>query len=214
MLGAVLLCGCGALAGIACGLSLGRRRQRRSLNEALHELRRPLQALALAGGGEAREWLPQAGAALAELDRRINLRRGIRAHRRVGSVELLRSADRRWRPIAAVQIEIPGEDAALEIDPVAVGSALDNLIANAVEHGDGPVRVSPALDGSTIALQVLNDGAQVAAPRCAAELDPRRGHGLRIAERIAREQAGSLLCGETDDGVVCAALQLPLAARR
>ena len=85
------------------GVQGGRRRT--ALNECLHELRRPLQALALAAPRAAdrdgvESCLRLAGDALARLDHEINGGAAVAAAAAVPVEPLLRSALARWRPRA------------------------------------------------------------------------------------------------------------------
>ncbi|MFP5388678.1 MAG: hypothetical protein ACLGG5_05185, partial [Thermoleophilia bacterium] len=85
----------------AQGLRAGRRRS--ALNEALHELRRPLQAVALAvgprhaGRGGAGEPIELAAAALERLDREINGGALVPTLGVVDAAALARSAVARWQ---------------------------------------------------------------------------------------------------------------------
>src|SRR6266516_7022504 len=107
-------------AGLPFGLSLAvalagghvrSARRRAALNRALHELRRPLQALRLAvsapHGGAAgsaivtRETVDAALRALAELDHAVNRMRPPRSWEPVAVGELVRAVARRWRGPAA-----------------------------------------------------------------------------------------------------------------
>ena len=90
-----------AAAVTARGLAVGRRRT--AINEALHELRRPLQALALAswGGGAAERGVPAgslqlAAVALERLEREINGEGAPTVREPVPVRPLLESAVGRW----------------------------------------------------------------------------------------------------------------------
>lgn len=201
----------GVAAGLVFGGLLARRHHRRSLNEALHELRRPLHALALAAPGEAASaWLGQAGLALAELDRRVNGGRRVAIRRRTSVAELVSGAARRWRGLAEIEFAPVERGAALEVAPGALDAALDNLIANALEHGGGAVVVSAVVEAGEVKLRVENRpgrGGEGAG-------DPRRGHGLGVARRAAGRHAGQLRGPEQRGGAISAALELPVAAER
>lgn len=200
------------LGGAMIGAAVAKRSGRRGLNQAVHELRRPLQALALAPSDEAAaDWLSQAGAALESLEHRINGGPVVLDRGRTSTADLLDSARRRWGPIAEIEVE-PVRDRRLIADPVAVGSALDNLIANALEHGSGPIRVRAGGPAGRLRLQVLSGPA--AQDRRAGRADPRHGHGLRVASEVAARHGGRLQPPLERDGAVRAALELPLTPAR
>src|SRR3954447_10307089 len=93
-------------AGVTLATAVRDGRRRTVLNERLHELRRPLQALALMaprggapGGGDGP--VEMAAAALAALEREINGERGPGATAVVAVRPLFEAARRRWRAQAA-----------------------------------------------------------------------------------------------------------------
>lgn len=152
-----------AMAGVA-----GREARRRTaLNRALHELRRPLQALTLAlpagSGVERRPAVSSLGlaiCALADLDRIVN-GRSAAAHSggscrgrsqvslRCGPVpcrDLVATAVRRWRARArlagaSIDLEWQADGVVVNGDRAAISQAVDNLIVNAIEHGGGRITV-------------------------------------------------------------------------
>jgi nitrogen fixation/metabolism regulation signal transduction histidine kinase len=159
-----------------------------------------LQALALTvpaaeatSRASPREHLGLALAALAELDREIN--RGL-SHRRLhrdAARELARAAVERWRGPAAlagrrIELRWRGPHAEVICDPAGVGQALDNLIANALEHGGGPIVLEGAVAGGRVRFAVSDSGGRGARERPARR--PRRGYGLRVVERVASEHDG------------------------
>lgn len=193
---------------------------RRRLNAAMHELRRPLQAMALGGGPGGQEDLARPGllelasSALAELDVEVNGGRRESAAR-VGIAScrnLVRAAVARRRaavPPTAMALNWDAGPAVLRCDPVDIARALDNLLENAVEHGAPPFVVAGALAAGRVRITVAN-GARAGAPSGGA--DPRRGHGLRIVSEVAAEHGGRFAVCRTDSGCV-AALELPLLGR-
>ena len=213
-----------ALAAAAAALGAGHRHRvrRRLLREAAHELRRPLQALSL--GGEARmdgPLLAQLRTALADLDRAIEGQGAGRTSDRIALRDLLDDAAERWgtrRPAVQIERGGRGRGAVVEADRVRLGMALDNLIANGLEHGHGPVSVAASVGERTLRLEVRNgrrrgtrvpDG-RVPSPKGVG--DPRRGHGLRIAGREAVRERGALLPPRAEDsGAILAAVELPRA---
>jgi signal transduction histidine kinase len=211
-----------ALAGGITTLREGRRRA--ALNEAMHELRRPLQVLTLALPGEAAEAAPVQSSlhlttlALERLDREIN---GVSLEEAVGEVSVRDLADeavRRWRPLAVraghtVEVDRNGEELWVEGNRFDLAQALDNLLSNAIEHGSGSVRIGWRREGGWVEVSVTDSGASPAArrnrrrPRRGGRC--RRGHGLRVVGRIARRHGGSFALCRTRGGAE-ARLRLPL----
>lgn len=95
-------------AGVTLATAVRDGRRRTVLNERLHELRRPLQALALMApreevpGGAGEGPVEMAAAALAALDREINGERDAAPTAIVALRPLLEAARRRWRGQAAM----------------------------------------------------------------------------------------------------------------
>lgn len=211
-----------ALAGGITSLREGRRRA--ALNEALHELRRPLQVLSLAlperthPGAPVESSLELATVALDRLDREIN---GVGLEKVVGEVPvnaLIEDAVQRWKGVAAcsggsLQREWNGPETYVEGDRFDLAQALDNLLSNAIEHGAGKVTIGWRREGKWVCILVANSGAPSPTQprrrrhrrggRC------RRGHGLRVVERVARKHGGSFVLRPARDGVK-ASLRLPL----
>jgi len=228
-------------AGVPFGLSLafavaGERvrstRRRAALNEALHELRRPLQALSLAvsapaGNGRApraalvtRQTVDAALAALAELDHAVNGQRRARSARPIPPAELVRPVAERWRGVAAaggrsLTVCNRAGNAKVVADRPRVERAIENLIINALEHGTGAVRVTLALGRGAVRIVVADEGPAGSGGRASggrrSGRDPRRGHGLRVAAEVAREHGGRFLLDGTR-GPTEAVLELPRAA--
>jgi signal transduction histidine kinase len=213
-----------ALAGGITTLREGRRRT--ALNEAMHELRRPLQVLALTFPAEAGELkaadssLRLAINALEHLDREIN---GDSAGGRLTPLPLrplLEEAVERWRGQATlrgtnIQLCWSSGEIWLEGDRSALAQAVDNLISNGFEHGGGEVTVIGSAEGSWLLVSVRDAG----------EGDPKRGrlrhpfginrsrhgHGLRVVARVANAHGGSFELRRSDQGTE-ARLRLPVLA--
>jgi signal transduction histidine kinase len=195
-----------------------RRRRTERLNRALHELRRPLQALVLLEHGEEgpppaaarRGLLELAVAALGELDAAINGASARPVSRRVSCRELLHASLERWRPAlgeGAVRLYWDAGPAWVEADPTGVARALDNLLANAVEHGSPPLVVTGARVSGRLRITVANRGGP---PGSQERPDPRRGHGIPAVTELARAHGGRFALYRSEEGCV-AALELPLA---
>jgi signal transduction histidine kinase len=207
------------------------RRRRRQLNRSLHELRRPLQAMALggvnrnvdSGGG----FLDLAMSALTDLDHLVN---GAAAcppgarHELLSCRELVVAAVGRWRAgDSEVNLELfwDAGEAIVSADAEQIARALDNMIANAIEHGGPRLALTASVVSGKVRL-TLSDwsrspywGArrQAASSNGAAPpqaRDPRRGHGLEIVTEIAAAHGGRFALSRSVQGTV-AALELPLA---
>ena len=202
------------------------RGHRRALNRALHELRRPLQALALMedGGGSPpgsppaaarRGMLELACSALTELDREVNGGSADPVVRQVSCRELVLASLERWRRPAAeaggIRVFWDAGPALVEADPIGMAQAFDNLIANALEHGGPPLVVTGASVAGRIRVTVANGGAdRIRTTQRAERSDGRRGHGVEVVSRVAEAHRGRFALCRTGSGCV-AALELPLA---
>jgi two-component system sensor histidine kinase QseC len=198
----------------AAGVRMGTLRRRAALNRGLHELRRPLQALALAPEAGAPGALDLALAALDGLDSEINGAAPTPRRRTVDSRELVSQAVARGRPAASaggrgLELEWLAGPAPVLGDAAALAGALDNLIANALEHGGGQVRVEGRRTAGAVRIVVADDG-RLDGPESHGRRDPRRGHGLGIVARVAADHGGRFVLGRFVDGTA-AALELPLA---
>jgi signal transduction histidine kinase len=197
-------------------------RRRASQNEALHELRRPLQALTLAlpddssAGGSLR----MAAAAADRLDREINGGGEERLEARVRVRPIVEAAVERWRLRAGrdgrrMTLRWVAADVYLVGDELGLVQAVDNLLNNALEHGGSEVRVEVRERSDLLRLSVRDRGGAVVASRrssLGSRLGgrARHGHGLRIVRRVAARHGGSFhlirSANETE-----ARLELPLA---
>jgi len=190
-------------------------RRARRLNRALHELRRPLQAIALnlepaapdVGGAAA--CLVQARAALRDLDAVVNGDNGRHELRRAAVADVLDALASRWR-FADVVVERDRGDVAVEADLDRLGAALDNLVANALRHGSGVVRVRAMTRAGKARFEVRDGGPTL---RLVADRrDRRHGHGLRVVEDVASAHGGeAMAAGPAPAGGTLAAISLPLA---
>jgi two-component system OmpR family sensor kinase len=216
-----------------CGFALvlvfrgGRRRS--AINEAVHELRRPLQALALApaqGGGARESSVRLAARALERLDRVVNGGERQIDREQVRCDELLRSAVLRWQLPAAIEgselaLSWGAGPASVEGDPSELGQALDNLIVNAIEHGGSSILVEGACGRDRLRLCVADSGQRSRRPlrgdafSLAVERFSgrrRRGHGLAIVRRTAAAHGGRFVLERSAAGSR-AVLELPLLER-
>lgn len=220
-----------ALALAAQGWRAGRRRS--ALNRALHELRRPLQALSLAIAGPrpaapvATSSLQLAGVAIAHLDREINGGPASAARVPVAVGELIASSVNRWRSRVAMvggSLRVECMEAVGELygDPVALAQALDNVIVNAIEHGGPQIVVSARVRGERLAIAVSDSGRSSRPPtrretpaEAVSRLSGRRrrGHGLSVVRAIVGDHGGRFVLRRCARGSRVV-IELPLEARR
>lgn len=217
----------GVLAMVLVGERLRAGRRREALNRAVHELRRPLQLLALAPSSPVATGssgpLELAIAALAQLDREINGADG-ETWRLVSCHELVGGAVARWRSRAklgggSIALRWHAGGAPLIADPVRISQALDNLIVNALEHGGPNVVVEARTAGGRLRISVADDGLAARTSRGESPTDviarltrrSGRGHGLEVVRSVAAAHRGRFALQRSEAGSV-AMLELPLAA--
>jgi signal transduction histidine kinase len=205
-------------------------RERNALNEALHELRRPLQALALCSGSDGDVVASSArlaAVALERLDREVNGGGGERLREPVGCEAPLRSAVRRWRARVALgggslELRWRAGEAVVIGDGAALEQAVDNLIVNAIEHGGPEIVVEGRRRATRLVISVADSGRRPSPqPRADAPARSvgrisaagRRGHGLGLVRRFAASHGGRFFLQRADGGSV-AILELPLAVGR
>lgn len=205
-------------------------RRRSNLNEALHELRRPLQALALAQTGSRppepegiRLSVQMATAALDRLDREINGAPRALVTAPVAVRPLVESAVSRWRRAASyagrtLELRWRAGDAVVSADSVELAAAVDNLLVNALEHGGTRVIVEACLEAGRLRISVRDSGRILsggsrrrAALSLRLRLDGRgrRGHGLRVVRRTIAEHGGRFSLRSSGTGTE-AVIELPL----
>jgi signal transduction histidine kinase len=104
-----------------------------------------------------------------------------------------------------ISLSRPVELGSVVGDRLRIAQATRNLIANAIEHGGGPVEVSCRAAGARVRIEVVDDGPGLPAP--VAELTRRarrgrgmRGRGLAIAAAIAADHGGRLASAPSDRG--------------
>lgn len=210
------------------GLRAGRRRT--ALNEALHELRRPLQAVALASGprlaaaGDGEDPIELAAAALERLDREINGGSLAPVWGRVDGRALVQAAVGRWQARArlsdgSLELRWNAGEAIVSGDRIALARAVDNLILNAIEHGGPTIVVAARIREGRLRIAVVDSG-RAQRPRSrrnspaevVARLSGRQrhGHGLVVVRRIASSHGGRFALRRSPQGSL-AVLELPLA---
>src|SRR4051794_31038375 len=185
-------------------IGLGRRvvadaERLRLVAEAEHELRGPLQTLVLAAGSDIHPEIERARVALADL---TAARSGRRAEPATELIQLDRLV---WRAATASDLAARRVGGGVHLDwsagPIAVhanrgriSQALTNLLANAVEHGGGQVRVVGRRTRDGVRIEVRDSG---------------RGHGLAVAAKAVRDAGGELTAMRAGDGTAIA-FELPV----
>jgi C4-dicarboxylate-specific signal transduction histidine kinase len=194
---------------------------KRELNRALHELRRPLQALVLleersdrraaAPAASRRGLLELVSGALRDLDGALNGGAGEPRPVRFSCREAMMACLERWTHpgarVGGIRLYWDAGPATVEGDPSRLAQALDNLVANAIEHGEAPVVVTGARVAGRLRITVANGLGKRPSVRSG---DPRRGHGTEVVSRVASSHGGRFALCHTGRGCV-AALELPLA---
>jgi two-component system osmolarity sensor histidine kinase EnvZ len=169
---------------------------------AEHELRGAATALALVcealrrdpaarhHGAAIEAQLDRLRAGLADLEAARGDERTAQARDEVELSALTAAASRPW---GETQVEWEGGPVVAELDRGRFAQALGNVLANAAEHGVGPVRVIGRRHEGGVRVEVRN-----------------RGRGLEIAKRAAEELGGRLSFEIVGDSAV-ATLDLPAA---
>ena len=122
---------------------------------------------------------------------------------------VLRGAAAGWRTAGRpLRLRWDAGPAVVRADRRRLAQAFSNLLANAVEHGSGPVEVSGRRAGAGVRVEVTDRGP---APGTR-PAGPDRGRGLGIAARAVEEAGGRLELERAPDGTT-AAVELPLAER-
>src|SRR5215203_5008459 len=211
-----------AIAGGFTALREGRRRQ------AMHELRRPLQVLALslpensAAAERLDSSLRMTAAAAARLERTINGEKTIEPPTPVPLRETVTAVVGRWQAVAklaerSLDLRWEAGESRVSGSEFELGQAVDNLISNAYEHGTGPVRVEVQATAGVLRVAVRDAGS------CDSGLPPaggwgirgwiggraRHGHGLRVVRRVAARHGGRFRLRRGERGTE-AMLELPL----
>jgi signal transduction histidine kinase len=164
-----------------------------------------------------------AAVALERLEREINGEPAVPAVAPLAVRPLLESAVERWQARVAlgggsIELEGAGVGAWLRGDGCGLARALDNLIANAIEHGGPEIVVGASLAEGRLRIAVRDSGPAASpgsrrrgAARPLARLGgrARRGHGLRVVRRIATAHRGTFVLRRGAGGTV-AEVELPL----
>jgi signal transduction histidine kinase len=216
---------------LAAWLHLELRRRGELVARACHELRGPLTAAGLALYAASREdevprsrlgavdlELRRAALALDDLQAARDGRRARDAAAAVDVGRLLLVQAETWRAVAAAcgrELRLGGAPcgAVVRGDRVRLAQAIGNLLANALEHGDGPVVLSARPAAGWVRIEVADGGPGLRAPLAELLARGRRGsgphgHGLAIAAGVAKRHGGRLVAAPAAEGARLA-LELP-----
>jgi signal transduction histidine kinase len=220
----------GWLVAVPLGLALVEMRRRLELvADAAHELRGPVAAFSYAVAWLRREpgglrralrfeaELERVAVALADLEA---ARAGGRAPARPRAIALERLIERTaegWRAAVTgadrgVTVRWDAGRTRVVADQGRLSQAFGNLLANAVEHGSGPIEIHAVRKGRRSVRVEIRDAGRASGAGGRRAQAPERGRGLGIAARAIREAGGSLeLELERGRRGAVAAIELPLA---
>jgi signal transduction histidine kinase len=147
--------------------------------------------------------------------------RGRAADEVVDVADLVAAASAGWSALAGIhdarlEVEVtPGQGLVVHGDRVRLAQACGNLVANAVEHGGGVVRVRARALAGAVRVEVTDGGPGLPAPvgtlvASARRRRGRRGHGLAVAAQVAARHGGRLAAGPSSAGARVV-LELPAA---
>jgi signal transduction histidine kinase len=139
----------------------------------------------------------------------------------VDLAELARSVVRDAEPTTARPIELHAEDTApVAGDAGKLMQLIDNLLVNAIRHGDGTITLWVERDGDSVTLRVHNHGRPIPPAALATLFDPYTraggreggvGLGLYIVDQIARNHSGSVAVASTPEAGTTFTVRLPTA---
>ena len=215
-----------ASVGWLCALALlARLRAREELvARACHELRSPLTAARLAleagrGTGTVELQLRRVGRALDDLGAARRGRRAAELVEPVEAGELLDGVRASWGPVAAglgrpLEVEDLTGPCFVRADRLRLAQAVGNLVANALEHGAGPVSVRAMQVTGLLRIDVEDAGSGLPATvdalaALARAGRGRRGRGLAIASEVATRCGGRLAAAPASRGARLV-LELPV----
>ncbi len=212
---------------------------------ACHELRGPLTAarLGLEWGARVEQLSParlraidlelrRAALSLDDLARAPDRSAGARIGHRHMAVRVLEAIDvqellsdsvEAWRASAeaagaAVRMRWYGASAVVLGERLRLAQATGNLLANAIEHGRGPIEVRGYAERDSVRIEVVDCGPGLPAPvsdiarrgRGRRGGWPGRGRGLAIACAVAAVHGGRLAAAPSEHGARLV-LELPIA---
>jgi signal transduction histidine kinase len=223
-----MIAAAGWIAALSVGLCLLRLRsilgwRTQLVARACHELRGPITVARLGIELVGREVesrtdalraidleLASAGLALEDLSAALAGQRGPWRADTVDVAALLGESLAAFQPLAlarGVELDLrwQGEPAVVHADRMRLAQATGNLIANAIEHGRGPVELRGRARDNGVEIEVADAGHGPPAPVSDLLARPRsghgrRGHGLAIAAEVAKRHGGRLTAAADERG--------------
>lgn len=186
---------------------------RTAVRRGVHEIRRPLQLMMIERTSESSPGtgaLDLAAAVCSDLESATTsrLRRSQAAPRveHLGPASpvkvILSSALDRWSPVCDMvgrSIRVAGAAGGSKIPSIPLSQALDNLIANAITHGSGPITLVARSNGTRFEIDVRDEGPRPS--RSAGKIhSPRHGHGLAATHSYLSDLNGALRFRASDRG--------------
>ena len=212
------------------------KQRRYAVAEAIHELRGALTAIQLGGdtleanaGGHDRAsrldalrmQIERATEAVADLDALVLSRRNpdTSMPELVEIGEIVRRRAAAWDRLAfarggGVELRWQVPRAIVRADPKRLCQALDNLIANGLDHGGGIVTLEGRLDDGAVHIAISDRGPGIAHPLTDLPRVPwhaQHGHGLAIVRRAVELHRGRLTATSEARGTNVE-IELPLAS--
>ena len=130
--------------------------------------------------------------------------------------------DRRWCARVAERTIVVenGSEATITADPHRLEQALDNLVENALQHGEGTIHLSASARDGHVSLSVSDEGPGFPADFIGTAFerftraDQARGRGgsglgLAIVQVIARAHGGQARAGNAPGGGADVSIELP-----
>jgi signal transduction histidine kinase/HD-like signal output (HDOD) protein len=115
--------------------------------------------------------------------------------------------------------QIAADAGAVEVDKDLIATAVSEMILNALQAGDGPVRIKAHADGAGVTLEVHDSGCGMSPRALRHAFDPffsekpagrRTGLGLTRARRLAELHSGDILLDSAPGKGTTATLRIPL----
>lgn len=197
---------------------------------ASHELRGPLQAVLLGLSAGTRDLrvlegeVQRVALALQDLDVARGASRPLgRLGDAVDVAALVRAQVAAWEPVAddrgrSLRHTAAAERVVVRGDGRRLAQALGNLIANALDHGEGEIVVAVLdLPGGDVGIEVRDEGPGLRTPLSLTLVRGRtsrgeHGHGLVVASEVARTHGGRLRRAGGGPSGAGLALELPRIA--